>query len=295
MSLLTLHLRSLPTLIACVVTTAGLGFAQLPALTLTSFSEESVLTQDQLTSPDAPSLPDDLVSTVQSGLAELHQVLVYDSTQSTLVVKLWLLPVGTPVPTPNGVTGNLVSSYTVNVKGITATETGAVLNGMITNAEGVGGIAQGGLMTASLGFVLQSPDAVTGAAPAVFSTVDVSIAGVGSLAATSGRGSLKVTGDKGAKLPLAVAGPKGQQFYTPSFSLSALQSVDPNGGTLTYKWALVPAAGQSVALQGATSAAPLVTIFDNGAAFGVYTFQLTVTNSAGLSSIDTVTVDYEQP
>ena len=40
-------------------------------------------------------------------------------------------------------------------------------------------------------------------------------------------------------------------------------------------------------------ASPLVTIFDNGSAFGNYTFHLTVTNPAGLSSSDTVTSDYE--
>lgn len=148
-----------------------------------------------------------------------------NAAQSTLAVKLWLVPMGTPV----------------NVKGITATETGAVLNGMIASAEGAGGVSQGGLMTATLGFALQSPDATTSVAPATLSTVDGSIAGVGSLNANPGRGSLKLTGEKGVKLPLAVAGPKGQQGCTPPFSLSTQKLSDPNGGALTYKWALIPA------------------------------------------------------
>ena len=80
---------------------------------------------------------------------------------------------------------------------------------------------------------------------------------------------------------------------TLTFTLSAKTSSDPNGGTLIYKWALIPAAGQSVTVTGETTATPSVTIIDAGAASGLYTFQLTVTNSAGLSSIDTVTVDYE--
>ena len=289
--------RSLPTnLLASVVICGGIALAQTttsPSLTVVSFTEESVINSDQLTSPDAPSLPDDLVSTVQAGLADLHQFLVYDSTRSTLTVRMMLLPSGSPLPSPDGVSGSLVSSYTVSVKGITATETAAVINGIVSSSDGVGGVTEGALMTATFGFALLSPDATTGVAPANFTTVDVSIAGVGSLAEKSGRGTLKVTGDKGAKLPVAVAGPKGQQIYSPTFNLSAQKSADPNGGTLTYRWALIPAAGQSVTLKGDNTASPAVTIFDNGAAFGIYTFQLTVTNSAGLSSIDSVTIDYE--
>jgi hypothetical protein len=92
-----------------------------------------------------------------------------------------------------------------------------------------------------------------------------------------------------------VAGPKGEQISTPSFSLSAQNSTDPNGGALIYQWVAVPAAGQTVNIQGANTATPLVTISDagTGSAFGLYTFQLTVTNAAGLASIDTVTIAYQ--
>ena len=166
-----------------------------------------------------------------------------------------------------------------------------MLSGVITSSQGTGGAIEGGLMTVTTGFSLASPDA-TGVAPANFTTVDVSLAGVGSLSAKAGKGSLKVSG-KGSQLPVAVAGPKGVEVFTPSFGLSAQDSKDLNGGALTYQWALIPTVGQSVTLQGAITAKPFVTINDNGFAYGIYTFQLTVTNASGLSSIDTVTVAYD--
>ena len=123
-----------------------------------------------------------------------------------------------------------------------------MLSGVITSSQGTGGAIEGGLMTVTTGFSLASPDA-TGVAPANFTTVDVSLAGVGSLSAKAGKGSLKVSG-KGSQLPVAVAGPKGVEVFTPSFGLSAQDSKDLNGGALTYQWALIPTVGQSVNLAG---------------------------------------------
>lgn len=43
-------------------------------------------------------------------------------------------------------------------------------------------------MNATFGFIIQSPDAATGVAPGTVSTVDVSLADIGSLTADSGAG-----------------------------------------------------------------------------------------------------------
>ena len=101
---------SLPTLFAAGLTVAGLIHAQKApaAINISNFVEESVITEDQLTSQDAPALPDDLVAAIQSGSVELHQRLVIDSVQSTLSVKLIVLPSGSPLPTPDSVSSDLV-------------------------------------------------------------------------------------------------------------------------------------------------------------------------------------------
>jgi hypothetical protein len=289
--------RPLPALAAASLLSFGVLLAQTaptpPSITLASFTEESIITQEQLTSPNAPTLPDDLVMAIQSSQLELHQLLSYDATKSTLMVSLLALTPGSPIPSTSSVSGNLVYSYTVNVKSIAATEAAIAVSGVITSGQGMGGSMSGGLLSVTAGFTLQGPNS-TGAVSVLFTTVNVSVAGIGSLGAKTGAGLLKLGGGA-AKLPVAVAGPKGQQVFTPSFTLSATGSTDPNGGKLTYQWAFIPGAGQSVNFQSATSATPLVTIADDGtgAAFGLYTFQLTVANASGLGSIDTVTIDYE--
>ncbi len=65
------------------------------------------------------------------------------------------------------------------------------------------------------------------------------------------------------------------------------------GGTLTYSWKFIPVYGQAATLVGADTATPSVTVPDYSDAVGDYTFQVTVSNSAGLSSTDMVTVTYD--
>jgi hypothetical protein len=67
------------------------------------------------------------------------------------------------------------------------------------------------------------------------------------------------------------------------------------GGALSYQWTFIPMSGQTVTLTGDNTATPAVSIPQNLFSFGDYLFLLRVTNSAGLTSIDTVTVTYSDP
>ena len=88
---------------------------------------------------------------------------------------------------------------------------------------------------------------------------------------------------------VAIAGPKNATVTSRAIQLDGSQSTSADGKPLTYLWT-VPQGAPSAAILGAATAAPTVQ-FAQGR--GRYTFQLTVTDSAGKSSTDIVTVDYQ--
>jgi hypothetical protein len=288
---------NLLTIVTGAFLTAGaVSFAQTtaaPALTFTSFTEESVISPDQATSTNAPAFSDDVVALIQGGGYELHQQVAYDSVAATVTVIGFLLPSGSPVPTAAVPNNAAIYSYVFKVTSMTNTETAAMLSGTVESSDGAGAFASltGGLATLTTGLALQSPDS-TGTSAASFNAVDVVIAGIGGLMAPTGQGAVKIKAVKGLQIPIAVAGPKGQQVSTPSFTLSGAASKDPSGGTLTYKWVFMPVAGQTLTINGASTATPAVVLGDPSAT-GVYAFQLTVTNAAGLIATDVVSIDYE--
>jgi hypothetical protein len=86
--------------------------------------------------------------------------------------------------------------------------------------------------------------------------------------------------------PVANAGP---DFETTAFiaPLNGSLSFDPDGDPITYSWrSLGPL---STEIYGSTSARPQVRFTGN---WGTYTFELTVTDSHGASSTDTVSVGF---
>jgi hypothetical protein len=88
---------------------------------------------------------------------------------------------------------------------------------------------------------------------------------------------------------VAVAGPKNVTATSRSIQLDGSQSTSADGKPLTYLWT-IPDGSPSAAILGATTATPAVQ-FTQGHV--TYTFQLTVTDSAGKSATDSVKVDYE--
>lgn len=87
----------------------------------------------------------------------------------------------------------------------------------------------------------------------------------------------------------AVAGPKKSTAVSRWIQLDGTQSKAANGGALTYLWT-IPAGSPSAAISGGATATPAVQLAGGR---GIYTFQLTVTDSVGNSAMDSVTVDYQ--
>ena len=88
--------------------------------------------------------------------------------------------------------------------------------------------------------------------------------------------------------PMAVAAPKNVQTVSPQMTLDGTSSKSANGAPLRYVWTLVAGSPSASILNGQT-ATPIVE-FDSG--YGVYTFQLTVTDSNGAMAVDTVSILY---
>ncbi len=87
----------------------------------------------------------------------------------------------------------------------------------------------------------------------------------------------------------AVANPKNATVTSRLILLDGSQSTSADGKPLNYLWT-IPQGSPVAAIQGAATATPTVQ-FTQGHV--TYTFQLTVTDSAGKSATDLITVNYQ--
>jgi len=89
---------------------------------------------------------------------------------------------------------------------------------------------------------------------------------------------------------VAVAGPKGTTTISRQINLDGTASTSADGKPLTYVWTIPSGQGYPIAaiLQGST-ATPSVQFGQRG----IYTFQLTITDSTGASASDLVTVSFQ--
>jgi hypothetical protein len=88
---------------------------------------------------------------------------------------------------------------------------------------------------------------------------------------------------------VAIAGPKDVTVTSRQIQLDGSQSTSADGKLLTYLWT-IPQGSPLAAISGEATATPTVQ-FAQGR--GTYTFQLAVMDSAGKSSTDLVTVNYQ--
>ncbi len=96
---------------------------------------------------------------------------------------------------------------------------------------------------------------------------------------------VKVNQVQAPRAPIANAGPNFDTLYR-EFQLDAGQSTDPDGLPLTYRWRIVD---KTAAILEPNSQRTRVQL---GEQFGTYTFELTVTNSKGVSSSTRVIVNF---
>ena len=85
----------------------------------------------------------------------------------------------------------------------------------------------------------------------------------------------------------ALASPKNTSVTSRQTQLDGSKSTSVDGKALTYNWT-IPQGSPQAAISGSSTATPTVTFTVRG----TYTFQLTVTDSGGVTSTDTATVSY---
>ena len=108
---------------------------------------------------------------------------------------------------------------------------------------------------------------------------------------TSGGGGTGGGGTGGKPTPStnAVANPKNATVTSGQYQLDGSASTSFDGNPLTYLWS-IPAGSPFAGISGANTAKPVV-VFWSGP--GIYTFTLTVTDSAGKTATDTTTIAFQ--
>ena len=276
----------------------GLGSLARPASaqTLTAFQIERVLALSNVLTTITPNpaiLTPAVLAAVTGGALEIRERLIYNPSFQTVASTTFLVAAGSPIPTPLSVdvTAQTIAFFVINVgPPVLSTKPypSILLSGTVaTNPNGTPfGNYQGAAAVISAGYTTDSP-------PKINNVVSL-IAGATVAYSPSAAGTLTVMqpatppGGPNNNAPTVVIAPVGTTIQK-QIRLDASMSTDPNNLALTYSWTVVSPAPFSASIINPTSATPDVQ-FVSG--YNTYTFQLTVTNSNGLSSTGTISILY---
>ena len=271
---------------SCVTPTTG---ATLPVNT---FSVERIQTLSNLLGTGTPTIPANVLASIQGNALEVRDRLIFNSQRMTITSTLFTMAPGSPLPTP--ITADLSKStlgtFTINLNLIctsSAPAASVLMAGLVdtgtTTSTSVFGNVGGVPAAVSVGLSSDTPPKIN--------NVVVVIAGTVAGFSPSAGGTVEFP-------PPAPAPPPGTTGITITFNPSSLVAVqrvahidaivnDPSGSTpLTYQWTVQ---GKTAALQhGNTSGVDI----EFGEGFGDYTLQLTVTNAKGTSATATIVIKF---
>ena len=276
-----------------------LGFAVLivPATaqttpTLQALSIERVIAANNVLTTITPSIDPATLAAIAGGALEIRERLVYNPQANTVTSTAFLIAAGSPIPTPLTVdiTKSFVESFTIGVSNIILASKPVpsilLVGNVVFSTLTPYGTYQGAPAAISLGYTTDTP-------PKINNVVDV-IAGLVTSYSATGAGTVTVSqpstgggGGGSSNAPTVVLNPATQATALRQVRLDASMSTDPNKLALTFAWTVL--SPPSAIIINPTSATPDVQLV-NG--FGTYSFQVTVTNSAGMSSMAVATVSY---
>lgn len=261
--------------------------------TVSTFTVEGTLPLTSIGFNGTPSVPANVLASIQGGALEIRQSLQWAATSIqpagtnyTLRVRHFLVAPGSPNPTPMAMQTTVIEDYTANVTSMvqTANPPALALIGMVTQitVPGPFGNQSGRSLIVSFGY-----DAST---PVRFNNLTLVIPGNMTTYIQTATGTLTFGGTTPSQPspgdPVVTSGTRITTAVS-EITLDATKiSSDPGGGTLTYSWRVVTGSANLIGPQTATPRAQLA-----GNA-GEYVFELTVTNSRGRSATGTVTVIY---
>jgi hypothetical protein len=258
--------------------------------TISTVTQEITVLPTAISAASPPAIPASLGAAITGGALHIRQQATYDANLKQLRVRTFTVPPQSPNPTPAAAQNNVLDDYTVDV---TQTLFGTsprsmVMIGSVSNVATPSpiGVVRGSTVIYSVGYTQGENGA------SQFNNTTLVLPGTGVLFAATSSGTLRFVGDAtpgtggtGTGAPVADAGPDITAI-TLEAQLDGSKSKDPDGDAITYSWKNV---GKSASLRNATSATPTVQF---GEGFGEYEFELTVTDSKGLSSTDRVKVLY---
>jgi predicted secreted protein len=189
-------------------------------------------------------------------------------------------PINSPPTASAGQAQTVRSGATVNLDGSGSRDTDGTIASYAWAQTGTPAVTLTGATSAKATFVAPQ---VTSATTLTF-TLTVKDNG-----GATGSASVVITVKPENRLPVANAGPAQTVVQGATVTLDGSGSSDPDGTIASYAWA--QSAGPTAAVSGATSAKPSFV----AAALGTFTFTLTVTDDAGGTASQTVTITVMPP
>lgn len=263
------------------------AFAQ-STMTLDKLSYEATLPFTQIGVAGIPEIPANVAQSIQGGALEVRQSVEYVRATSMLHVRHFLVAPGSPNPTPTAGAATPVEDYFVAVSSVqqNASPTSVVIMGNIErlNVSSPFGRTQNAPFLLSIGYERPTTgqtirfNNATVVLPGLMTTYIASATGTLNFMTTPGTGpggQNGVVADAGADLTTS----------QPEITLDGSKS-SATSGTLKYSWRVLQGAANLIE---PTTAKPRVQFASN---FGTYVFELTVTDAAGKSATDTVSVNY---
>jgi hypothetical protein len=266
------------------------------AQTLNAFNIERTISLKDILTTITPNIPADVLAGLAGGALEVREVLAYNPQANTLTSTFFVVPTGSPIPTPPAMLANLgnatiaIVTMTIDKIFVTTTPFNAVMFvGTDTASTPTPyGSFQGAASSISVGFTSDTPPKVT--------TVIEAVAGAAVLfSPTATVNTFTVTlppsgggGGGGSGAPTAVITPANQTVVVKEVALDASASTDPNGLALSFQWSVVGNSNATI-LHGNSA---MATAQLNGNGPNTFVFMVTVTNSAGLSSTAQTTINY---
>jgi hypothetical protein len=272
----------------------GLLVSSVPAgaQTLTQLNfERSLALNNILTTITPQGLSTAALAALAAGALDLREQVNYNPATSSLTSTVFVVPTGSPNPTPLGQlpTSSFVAQVTTLVDRIYITNNAVQFIGTINQSTTTPyGNYLGATGTFSFGYTSDTPPKINNVIETVAGTI-VLYSASSSGTFTIVRPTTPGGGTTGVNVVI-----NGVTGLTPTFTtvinqiiLDASASTSTNAGALTF--AFVPVTGSAAISFGAK---PSVANVQLGSGKLTYVIKLTVTDSKGVASVATITINY---